>query len=251
MRFFATVFLFIFFWSGLGACSWYRSLCRPSETEPAATDKLEPGRTKGPRSREALTAENQALQQKVRDLERRLALESQERAAQGQLLAQMREDLLAAVEEATQGQAAAKSGSQAEAVAGLAEAKIALEKARKFPLAEQVKNHLDSADRMVAAASRQLQVGNYNGAVYFARSAQRTVEGALRLARIEAERDGRLLTVTQATANLRQGPSTQSSTVARLAKGTRVISLEKQGDWIKIYLLETGATGWMHASLLR
>lgn len=204
------------------------------------------------RSAEELAGENAALRRKVQELERRLSLETEARTTQEQLLAQMREDLLAAVEEATESApGATPRATSAEAIARLAEAKIAVEKGHQFPLAREVADHLAAADRMVAAAGRQVEAGNYTGAIYFSRSAQRTVEGAMRLARIEAERSGRLLTVALASANLRQGPSREANTVSRLGQGTRVISLGKQGEWVKVYVLESGAVGWMHASLLK
>ena len=238
--------------SGLSACLLQNPLTKKPKPKTPALSEEQAAEARLQQQSERLAAENEALKKKVGNLERRLALEAKERAAQEELLAQMREDLLAAVEEATQAKTAlVNPGSQAAAIAALAEARIALDKARNHPLAGQVKNHLDSADKMVSAASRQLETGNFNGAVYFARSAQRTVEGALKLAQIEAEQAGRLLTVAGAQANLRQEPSPQSAKLAQLPPGTPVIQREKRGEWFLVYVPDTGMTGWLHVSVLK
>jgi len=237
---------------GLGACHLQNVLQKkPAKPSPAQAEAQKERAGLEQKVRQ-LGAENDALKNKVAELERRRALESRERAAQEELLDQMRSDLLAAVDEATQAKnALEKPGSQAAAISALAEAKLALEKARNHPLADRIKGHLDSANRMVAAASRQLEAGNFNGAVYFARSAQRTVAGALKLAQIEAEQNGRVLTVAQPQANLRQGPSQDSDKIAQLGQGSKVIQLEKRGDWIRVYLPDTGASGWLHTSVVK
>ena len=237
---------------GISACPIQNPLKKKPEPELPANAQAQKQPAELEQKLAQLSAENQALKKKAGDLERRLALESRERAAQEDLLTQMREDLLAAVEEATQAKTALeKPGTQAAAIAALAEAKIALDQARNHPLADKVKEHLNSADRMVAAASRQLEAGNFNGAIYFARSAQRTAAGALKIAQLEAEQAGRLLTVSQPQANLRQGPSQQSDKLAQLAQGTKVIQLERRGEWILVYISDTGLSGWLHVSVLK
>jgi hypothetical protein len=237
--------------AGLSACS---TLQRVFKGQPSETGRTGPRASRAELEKQVaqLTADNQALADKAADLERRLALESKKRAAQEELINQMRSDLLAAVDDATQAKSALlKPGSQAAAISALAEAKLALEKAQNHPLADRVKTHLDSANRMVAAASRQLQAGNFNGAVYFAHSAKRTVEGTLKLAQLEAEQNGRVLTVAQPGANLRQGPSPGSNKLAQLAQGTKVIQVEKRGDLVRVFVSDTGANGWLHSSVVK
>lgn len=234
----------------LSACSLQHIFKKkPAEATPA---ELRTSRAELEQQIQQLTAENEALKTKAAELERRLALESKERAAQEELLEQMRTDLLAAVDEATQAKSALeKPGSRATAIATLAEARIALDKARQHPLADRVKGHLDSAERMIAAASRQQAAGNFNGAFYFARSAERTVEGALKLAQLEAEQSGRVLVVALAQANLRQSPSPEGDKIAQLGQGAKVIQLEKRGEWIRVYVQESGVTGWLHVSVVK
>ena len=236
--------------AGLSACPLQQVFKKkPAEEAPA---QPRTSRAELEQEIQQLSAENEALKDKVTELERRLTLASKQRVGQEDLLEQMRSDLLAAVDEATQAKSALeKPGSQASAITTLAEARIAVDKARHHPLADRVKGHLDSADRMIAAASRQIEAGNFNGAIYFARSAQRTVEGALKLAQLDAEQGGRVLVVALAQANLRQGPSQDSDKIARLAQGTKVLQLEKRGDWIRVYVSDTGATGWLHTSVVK
>ena len=235
--------------SGLFGCPLQKPVSRlrlvfQAQEKEAAPDSKE--------SRKDLASENELLKQKVAELEARLALEARENAAQGELLARMREDLLAAVDEATQARTGPEQpGEQAAAVKARAEVKIRLEKARAHPLADLMKDHLASAEKMVAASSRQLEAGNFGGAYYFALSAQRTVDGAMKIAGIEAERQGRLLSVAAAQANLRLGPSLQTDVVGRLSQGTRLIPYEKSGEWVRVYVPDTGEAGWVYAALVR
>ena len=52
--------------------------------------------------------------------------------------------------------------------------------------------------------------------------------------------------VTGSTVNMRSGPGTKFSRVARLSGDTRVAVLRDPGDgWLKIRVVETGRVGWM------
>ncbi|CUH40268.1 SH3 domain-containing protein [Jannaschia seosinensis] len=45
--------------------------------------------------------------------------------------------------------------------------------------------------------------------------------------------------------NLRSGPGTQFEVLRRMYPGDRLVSLERQGDWLRIRHV-SGATGWAH-----
>ena len=52
--------------------------------------------------------------------------------------------------------------------------------------------------------------------------------------------------VTGSTVNMRSGPGTKFSSLARLSGGTAVAVLRDPGDgWLKIRVVETGRVGWM------
>jgi len=61
----------------------------------------------------------------------------------------------------------------------------------------------------------------------------------------------RVQAVALAQANLRQGPAQDSDKIAQLAQGAKVIQLEKRGDWIRVYVPDTGATGWLRVSVVK
>jgi uncharacterized protein YgiM (DUF1202 family) len=57
--------------------------------------------------------------------------------------------------------------------------------------------------------------------------------------------------VAQPGANLRQGPSPGSNKLSQLAQGTKVIQVEKRGDWVRVFVSDTGASGWLHTSVVK
>lgn len=60
-----------------------------------------------------------------------------------------------------------------------------------------------------------------------------------------------LRSVSASRVNMRQGPGTDFSVVAKLTRGTEVEVLRDQGDgWVKLRVVETGRVGWMADYLL-
>jgi hypothetical protein len=53
------------------------------------------------------------------------------------------------------------------------------------------------------------------------------------------------LRVTGSRLNVRESPSTQARTIARVARGTRLARLSEQGEWVEVALAD-GARGWVH-----
>jgi SH3 domain-containing protein len=58
------------------------------------------------------------------------------------------------------------------------------------------------------------------------------------------------VTVKVEFGNLRENPVAGAPVVARLARGTVLIPLEKRGNWIRTAAPEGGSEGWIHSSLL-
>ena len=67
-----------------------------------------------------------------------------------------------------------------------------------------------------------------------------------------ASSDGRdIRRVQPARVNMRQGPGTDFSVVAKLTQGTEVEVLSDEGDgWVKLRVVDTGRVGWMADYLL-
>ncbi len=66
---------------------------------------------------------------------------------------------------------------------------------------------------------------------------------------LSEERVGKLVTVTVDQANVREKPTTSGRVLATLPQGSQVRQLAVTGDWRRVWLPETGASGWMFHSL--
>ena len=51
--------------------------------------------------------------------------------------------------------------------------------------------------------------------------------------------------VTGSRLNVREAPTTSARSVAKVARGTRLVKLSEQGEWIEVELAD-GARGWVH-----
>ncbi|HEY8153906.1 MAG TPA: SH3 domain-containing protein [Myxococcota bacterium] len=155
------------------------------------------------------------------------------------------------LEEAESAMVAIESGlrgaqTRADAVSALAEARIAVERARastpwrRAEIAE-VSDKLEEAER-------QFQAGNPGSAVFFASRAQRIADSL----REEARRVSTVRGATVVTAprvNLRAGPSPTGTVLAVLSEATPVLPQRSEGEWVLVRTPD-GAAGWVHASLL-
>jgi hypothetical protein len=135
---------------------------------------------------------------------------------------------------------------RADAVSALAEARIAVERARTsapWRSAEiaEVTEKLDEAER-------QFQSGNSGSAVFFASRAKRVSDALIEEARRTAGAPG-MRKITAPRANLRAGPSTDDAVLLVLGQATPVLPQRSDGEWVLVRTLD-GAAGWVHASLL-
>lgn len=137
---------------------------------------------------------------------------------------------------------------KAEASSAIAEAQTLVVRI----LHEKVRSpNLTRAQEKLELAERQLRGDNYGAAVFFALQAQDLLGRAAQLhsgARAEGNGAG-ALTVAVASANVRSEPRADAEVVTKLSRGTAVVRLGENGDWLKIEAL--GRTGWIAKSLVR
>ena len=152
------------------------------------------------------------------------------------------EQALVAVESGMRG-----GQTRAEAVSMLAEARIAVDRARRrapwrAEAVAEAREKLDEADR-------ELGAGHIGSAVFFVSRASRIAATLL----AEAELVGNTPTtryVSGDRVNLRAEPTTESPVVAVLPVELPVFPETEAGEWVLVRTV-SGKVGWVHASLLR
>ena len=129
---------------------------------------------------------------------------------------------------------------KASAVAALAEAELAYDKAiREDPEAlsrvniRQAKEKIEKSDALFVD-------GRYNSSVYFSKRAIRLLKEKRQVRKI------RIVSVTHA--NIRAGPGLNFAVVDQLSLGTVLIQMGDKEDWFKV-ATRNGAEGWIHASV--
>jgi hypothetical protein len=162
-------------------------------------------------------------------------------------VARLRRDL----DEAESAMVAIESGlrgaqTRADAVSALAEARIAVERARAS--APWRKSEIAEVQERLEEAEREFQAGNAGSAVFFAWRAQRIADSLREEARSVSGAQGKRV-VTAPRANLRAGPSTTDAVLAVLQQKTPVMPQRFEGEWVLVRTPD-GAAGWVHASLI-
>src|SRR5215813_4998018 len=61
---------------------------------------------------------------------------------------------------------------------------------------------------------------------------------------------GDIFQVTSARANLRSGPSDQTTVRSQVAQGDEIIELRRDGNWLGVRVLRTGEEGWVFRDLV-
>jgi Bacterial SH3 domain len=137
---------------------------------------------------------------------------------------------------------------KAEASSAIAEAQTLVVRS----LDQKVKSpNLTRAQEKLELAERQLRGGNYGAAAFFALQAQDLLGRAVQPrsgARAEENGAGALM-VAVASANVRSEPRADAAVVTKLSRGTTVVRLGENGDWLKVEAL--GRTGWIAKKLVR
>jgi hypothetical protein len=162
-------------------------------------------------------------------------------------VARLRRDL----DEAESAMVAIESGlrgaqTRAEAVSALAEARIAVERARAS--APWRESEIAEVQERLEEAERQFQAGKAGTAVFFAWRAQRIADSLREEARSVSGTQGKRV-VTAPRANLRAGPSTTDAVLGVLQQKTPVMPQRTEGEWVLVRTPD-GAAGWVHASLI-
>ena len=135
---------------------------------------------------------------------------------------------------------------RADAVSALAEARIAVERARSA--APWRRAEIAELTDKLEEAERQFQSGNPGSAVFFASRAKRVASALAEEARRSAGAAG-TRRISAARANLRAGPSTTDAVLGVLSQSTPVLPQRSDGDWVLVRTLD-GDAGWVHTSLL-
>jgi hypothetical protein len=183
-------------------------------------------------SRDAETF-RQAQGERIQALEREVARLSRD--------LQEAESAMVAIESGLRG-----AQTRADAVSALAEARIAVERARAS--APWRRAEIAEVTDKLEEAERQFQAGNPGSAVFFASRAQRIADSLREEARRISTAKGAGV-VTAPRANLRAGPSTTDAVLSVLAEATPVFPQRAQGEWVLVRTPD-GVAGWIHASLL-
>jgi outer membrane murein-binding lipoprotein Lpp len=137
--------------------------------------------------------------------------------------------------------------SRADAIATIAEARIALE--RVADRATWGAEEISEAGARLAEADRQVEAGHFGAAIFFASRAQRIAESLQDEVRI-AEQETATAIVVGERVNLRTGSSTEDGVVRVLARDTPVFAEGRDADWVLVRTAG-GDVGWVHASLIR
>lgn len=61
---------------------------------------------------------------------------------------------------------------------------------------------------------------------------------------------GTIITVKGKRANIRRKPNLKSPVIQVLEQGTSALAISRRGRWVQILVMQTGVSGWIHASLL-
>jgi hypothetical protein len=138
------------------------------------------------------------------------------------------------------------SQSRADAVSGLAEARIAIDRVSKAVPWQQ--DRLAEAHEKLGEAQRQLDAGHIGSAVFFASRAKGISESLASEAELVAGWHGGKR-IGPERVNLRAGPSRNHAVLAVLPKSTPVFPERGEGDWTLVRT-PSGQVGWVHTQLL-
>ncbi len=135
---------------------------------------------------------------------------------------------------------------KAAAVSITAAARMNAEQVRKTTqLPDSTIRHVN---RLLDTADNQIRANNFLAAFFFTARANHTLQSAVRRSTMDSLPAAR--TVSRAGTNLRKGPGQDYAVLATLPEGARVSCLDVSGKWCRV-VTDDGATGWVHASLLR
>jgi hypothetical protein len=138
------------------------------------------------------------------------------------------------------------SQSRADAVSGLAEARIALDRvSRRVPWRGE---RVEEARAKLTEGQRQLDLDHVAAAVFFASRAQGIADSLAQEVQLVSGWPG-LRVVAGERVNLRAGPSRDHAVLAVLAHDTPVLPERGEGDWTLVRT-PSGQVGWVHAPLL-
>jgi len=138
---------------------------------------------------------------------------------------------------------------KASAVAATAEAQLMFDKLsadESSPLDSLTFNEVES---WLTTGDEMVRKKKYAAAVYYAKRAMRALNQADRRQTL-ALVDGDTRIIIVSVANLREGPGSDHTVVAKLSYGTVIVQTKVDNDWSEVRT-QAGKTGWIHNSLIR
>ena len=150
----------------------------------------------------------------------------------------------------------ATRGSKLEAATLIAEATAVISNVEQKPLNEPQKIIRERALENLKESKHQLAEGNYESAAYLSREAMEQAK-SIDIDSITAgpaEKEFFFSTPLQMklfrTGNLREDPSIKARIKKVLQEGSKIIAVGHKHNWVKVKLVDTDETGWIHLSLL-
>jgi hypothetical protein len=216
-------------------------------------ESAEAGSTDDQAALEEARKQVETLQKRLTDLEAELAsLEERHLALEG--------EHAATLEEVLRSKASLRGvQSRAFATSRIAEVRVQLQSvsASQDP---EITDRLRRAHELLDRADEALSESNYGGAAYLAERAgewtrQAKLVGEFRSSAPDLSKElipivpPRRLEAT-VTANLRQGPGTDTPRIGLLAEGQNVTAIARLGSWFQV-VTASGEKGWVHRSLVR
>lgn len=138
---------------------------------------------------------------------------------------------------------------RAPAVAAIAEAQLLFERLDADDDTRPDAETIEAYNARMKTAEDQIDKPNYSAAVYYARRAMRILNRMERF-RNSSSSYGEKRVIAVSKANLRAGPGTSFDVLERLAYGTPLVELRRNGGWVKVRS-QSGRTGWIHDDLIR
>jgi hypothetical protein len=228
----------------------------PPPPENPAEESLDPS-SAGSR-RETATLEQ--AQEKIDNLLKRLAELEAELASLEERHLALEAEHAATLEEVLRSKASVRGiQSRAFATSRIAEVRVQLQSvaASQDP---EIADRLRRAGELLDRADVALSESNYGGAAYLAELAGELTRQANLVSEFRSSPTNQLQELipivpprsleAAVTANLRQGPGTDSPRIGLLSKGQKVTAVARLGSWFKV-VTPSGEEAWLHRSVVR
>ena len=198
--------------------------------------------------------------ERIETLQRRLAALEAELASLEERHMALEREHAATLEEVLRSKASLRGvQSRAFATSRIAEARVQLQSV-SMSQDPEITDRLRRANELLDRADEALSESNYGGAAYLAERAGELTRQAKLVGEFRSSETGqsrelipivppRRLEAT-VTANLRQGPGTDTPRIGLLTKGQKVTAVARLGSWFQV-VTSSGEKAWLHRSVAR